>query len=141
MVYPAVNAFVAQEPGRCAPALSDMNNFTMLLNAAGSSTLSSAPSYASSRFRPGGGGNVLTPDTSRWCPATPGGLSTMSSHSKLSPNPPPSSGRGYGKGDHAPSGYLSRSRSSASTPGGPPGSPYAPRGLGPSAAASVDALP
>jgi len=48
MVYPAVNAFVSNEPGRLAPPLSEMNNFTSLLSQDTSSvatgTLSRAPS-------------------------------------------------------------------------------------------------
>ena len=83
MVYPVVNAFISEEPGHLAPALSEMNNFTSLL--------SQDVSLASGRereapHRPYNGYNVLTPD-SHWSPNTPGGLSTMSDHSA-----PPSAG-------------------------------------------------
>ena len=113
MVYPAVNAFVSNEPGRLAPALSEMNNFTSLLSQDASSaphqvvgSLGPSSSMASGYHpmpprghpygpprigHPGGPYGMLTPDTSHWSPNTPGGLSTMSSSDPNSPGAPPSS--------------------------------------------------
>lgn len=92
MVYPAVNAFVSEEPGLLAPALSQMNNFTSLL--------SQDISMASGRerdppYRPYNGYNVLTPD-SHWSPTTPGGLSTMSAE----PGTPASTSRSHHSSSH-----------------------------------------
>lgn len=96
MVYPAVNAFVSNEPGRLAPALSEMNNFTSLLSqdtsTIGGSQLGNMHSFGGP-FRPPlpqsthrrGPGNLYNPDASHWSPNTPGGLSTMSSRDPNSP--------------------------------------------------------
>jgi hypothetical protein len=108
MVYPAVNAFVSDEPGRLAPALSEMNNFTSLLshetsmaggNQVGSFSGGGGPGLAAGPYRHyqlnlhrGGGphaGKLLTPDSANWSPNTPGGLSTMSSVDPNSPGAPP----------------------------------------------------
>ena len=102
MVYPAVNAFVSNEPGRLAPALSEMNNFTSLLsqdtsmaggNHVGSFPGGGGPTFAAGPYRHHRGGpfaeNLLTPDTVHWSPNTPGGLSTMSSVDPNSPGAPP----------------------------------------------------
>jgi hypothetical protein len=102
MVYPAVNAFVSNEPGRLAPALSEMNNFTSLLsqdtsmaggNQGGSFPGGGGPTFAAGPYRHHRGGpfagNLLTPDTVHWSPNTPGGLSTMSSVDPNSPGAPP----------------------------------------------------
>lgn len=73
MVYPAVNAFVSDEPGKLAPALSEMNNFTSLL--------SQDMSVSTRDYRPYNNGfNVLTPD-SHWSPNTPGAMSAISTPS------------------------------------------------------------
>ena len=98
MVYPAVNAFVSNEPGRLAPALSEMNNFTSLLSqdtsaAGGTSQLGNMNSFGmAGPYRPPPphrrglyAGNVITPDACHWSPNTPGGLSTMSSSDPNSP--------------------------------------------------------
>eukprot|EP00804_Cyclotella_cryptica_P001183 CCRYP_017004-RA/>CCRYP_017004-RA protein AED:0.00 eAED:0.00 QI:965/1/1/1/1/1/2/414/923 len=107
MVYPAVNAFVSDEPGRLAPALSEMNNFTSLLSQ------DVSMSGSTRDYRPYNNGfNVLTPD-SHWSPNTPGGLSTIST---------PSTPGGHGvavvssrKRDHL---SMSRTMSGVSTTGG-----------------------
>ncbi len=114
MVYPAVNAFVSNEPGRLAPALSEMNNFTSLLsqdtsmaggNQVGSFPDSGGPTFAAGPYRhhhhpprrAGGpyAGNFLTPDSVHWSPNTPGGLSTMSSVDPNSPGAPPGTPGGH----------------------------------------------
>ena len=97
MVYPAVNAFVSDEPGKLAPALSEMNNFTSLL---------SQDMSASTRdYRPYNNGfNVLTPD-SHWSPNTPGAMSAIST-----PSTP-----GNRKRDHL---LMSRTMSGVSHAGG-----------------------
>lgn len=110
MVYPAVNAFVSNEPGRLAPALSEMNNFTSLLSQDTTIAGGGGPAFAAGPYRHaqypanrgtgGYAGSLLTPDTVHWTPNTPGGLSTISSVDINSPNTTPSPG----------------------TPGGPPGS-------------------
>ena len=99
MVYPAVNAFVSNEPGRLAPALSEMNNFTSLLS---QDTTIAGPAFAAVPYRHpqypanrgvgGNPGNLLTPDTVHWSPNTPGGLSTISSVDFNSPSTAPSPG-------------------------------------------------
>ncbi len=98
MVYPAVNAFVSNEPGRLAPALSEMNNFTSLLSQdtiAGGSLLGNTPSFGvAGPYRPPPNpthrrgpcaGNLLPPDAAHWSPNTPGRLSTISSSDPNSP--------------------------------------------------------
>ncbi|KAL3758112.1 hypothetical protein ACHAWU_004193 [Discostella pseudostelligera] len=99
MVYPAVNAFVSNEPGRLAPALSEMNNFTSLLSQDASTVVGShlgnmhsfgvAGSYRHPPHPTQSGGlyagNLITPDAGHWSPNTPGGLSTMSSIDQNSP--------------------------------------------------------
>ena len=100
MVYPAVNAFVSDEPGKLAPALSEMNNFTTLL--------SQDMSISTREYRSYNGFNVLTPD-SHWSPNTPGALSSTLS----SPSTP-----GNRKRDHL---LMSRTMSVVSTPGGADG--------------------
>ena len=118
MVYPVVNAFVSDEPGKLAPALSEMNNFTSLLSQDASMAFGRdrEPSY-----RPYNGySNVLTPD-SHWSPNTPGGLSTMSDPStpaSIHGRPPHSSSQqNFRKREHL---LLSREEtmSGASTSGG-----------------------
>jgi hypothetical protein len=108
MVYPAVNAFASNEPGRLAPALSEMNNFTSLLsqetsmgggNQVGSFSGVGRPGLVAGHYRhyqhhPHRGvelhaGKLLTPDSVHWSPNTPGGLSTMSSVDPNSPGTPP----------------------------------------------------
>jgi hypothetical protein len=106
MVYPAVNAFVSNEPGRLAPALSEMNNFTSLLSqdttiaAGGGPAFAAGPyrhaQYPANRGAGGYAGNLLTPDTVHWSPNTPGGLSTISSVDLNSPNTTPSPGTAGG---------------------------------------------
>ena len=153
MVYPAVNAFVSNEPGRLAPSLSEMNNFASLLSH--DTAMTGMTGYSSSTLHGGGMsfggmmnrsqsqrqhhhhhrgpyGNVLTPDTSHWSPTTPGGLSTMSSSD---PNTPPSNhnsphrGNTGRKRDHR---HLMMSRTMSmglsSTTGGaaPPPVPHVP---------------
>jgi hypothetical protein len=115
-VYPVVNAFVSNEPGLLAPALSEMNNFTSLL----SQDTSTAPShhpvyrapYASAYNGP------VTPE-SHWSPNTPGGLSTMSSSDPGTPGTPhstySSSRNNFRKREFA---LMSRTMTHASTPGG-----------------------
>ncbi len=103
MVYPAVNAFVSNEPGRLAPALSEMNNFTSLLShetsMAGGISGGGGPGLVAGPYRHyqlhphrGGGphaGKMVTPHSANWSPNTPGGLSTMSSVDRNSPGAPP----------------------------------------------------
>jgi hypothetical protein len=97
MVYPAVNAFVSDEPGKLAPPLSEMNNFTTLL--------SQDMSIGTREYRPYNNGfNVLTPD-SHWSPNTPGALSAIST-----PSTP-----GNRKRDHL---LMSRTMSGVSAAGG-----------------------
>ena len=95
MVYTSVNAFVSDEPGKLAPALSEMNNFTSLL-----SQDMSANTYRhySNAF------NLLTPD-SHWSPNTPGAMSAIST-----PSTP-----GNQKRDHF---LMSRTMSGVSAVGG-----------------------
>ncbi|KAL3798001.1 hypothetical protein ACHAWO_005416 [Cyclotella atomus] len=95
MVYPAVNAFVSDEPGKLAPPLSEMNNFTTLL--------SQDMSVNTQNYRPYNTFNVLTPD-SHWSPNTPGAMSAISTAS--TPNR---------KRDHL---LMSRTMSGVSTGGG-----------------------
>jgi len=112
MVYPAVNAFVSNEPGRLAPALSEMNNFTSLLSQDTTMTGSQSSVYGGPLYHNRGGMNLLTPDTSHWAPTTPGGLSTMSSSDPNSPATPHQASR---KRDH---NHLMMSRTmSALSPG------------------------
>lgn len=95
MVYTSVNAFESDEPGKLAPALSEMNNFTSLL-----SQDMSANTYRhySNAF------NLLTPD-SHWSPNTPGAMSAIST-----PSTP-----GNQKRDHV---LMSRTMSGVSAVGG-----------------------
>jgi hypothetical protein len=105
MVYPAVNAYVSDEPGRLAPALSEMNNFTTLL--------SQDVSVAGSTYRPYSNGfNVLTPD-SHWSPNTPGAVSAIST-----PSTPGVASIATRKREHL---LMSRTMSGVSTAGGATG--------------------
>jgi hypothetical protein len=65
MIYPAVNAFTAAEPGSLAPALSEMNNFI----SSGDSVASNegSPSH-SSRMNPGVSIQQVTPESMRSSP-------------------------------------------------------------------------
>ena len=65
MIYPAVNAFTAAEPGSLAPALSEMNNFI----SSGDSVVSNegSPSH-SSRMNPGVSIQQVTPESMRSSP-------------------------------------------------------------------------
>lgn len=161
MVYPAVNAFVSNEPGRLAPALSEMNNFTSLLSqdtqnqsVAGGNMLGPSASMASGPYGPPPPyhphhrgvpppfHNVMTPETSHWSPNTPGGLSTMSSLDPNSPGAPPRSAGPGGinsprssmmrKRDHNNHHMLTMSRTMTRTMSGPPPPPPAPAGAIPS---------
>jgi hypothetical protein len=82
-VYPVVNAFVSNEPGLLAPALSEMNNFTSML----SQDTTTAPTHPVYRAPYSGYNGPITPD-SHWSPTTPGGLSTMSSSDPGTPGTP-----------------------------------------------------
>lgn len=147
MVYPAVNAFVSNEPGRLAPALSEMNNFTSLLSNDTSMGMSQPtsggpPSYLPSphhapihhnQHHRGAPYNVLSPDTSHWSPNTPGGLSTMSSCDANSPGAPPPGVGGPPPGRKRDHNHLLMSRSMTRTmsqqpPSPPPRPPAAPAG-------------
>jgi hypothetical protein len=98
MVYPVVNAFVSDEPGKLAPPLSEMNNFTTLLSQDMSVNTQNYHRPYSNGF------NVLTPD-SHWSPNTPGAMSAIST-----PSTP-----GNRKRDHL---LMSRTMSGVSTSGG-----------------------
>ena len=79
MVYPAVNAFTADEPGMLAPALTDMNNFI----SSGSESVSS-PDTSPGRPSPGrrSGSRATTPARSGAMSVTPETLrSSTQSHS------------------------------------------------------------
>lgn len=89
MVYPAVNAFTASEPGKLAPALSEMNNFV-------SGMESSDASMDASPSRP-------TPDRRRRVQCLPVGSAQVT----------PESLRGATRGTNSPIAGMS---SSASTP-------------------------
>jgi len=147
MVYPAVNAFVSNEPGRLAPALSEMNNFTSLLSndtsMGGSHPTASGgpPSYLPpphhapihhNQHHRGAPYNVLSPDTSHWSPNTPGGLSTMSSCDANSPGAPPPGVGGPPPSRKRDHNHLLMSRSMTRTmsqpPSPPPRPPAAPAG-------------
>lgn len=112
-VYPVVNAFVSNEPGLLAPALSEMNNFTSML----SQDTSAAPAAHVYRVPYIGDNGPITPD-SHWSPTTPGGLSTMSSCDPGTPRTPNSPYHSHlRKRD-----YSVMSRTMTHTPGG-----YSPR--------------
>lgn len=114
-VYPVVNAFVSNEPGLLAPALSEMNNFTSML----SQDTSTAPAGHVYRMPYGGYRGPITPD-SHWSPTTPGGLSTMSSSDPATPRTPNSPYHSnFRKRDYS---VMSRTMTHTSTPGG-----YSPR--------------
>jgi len=114
-VYPVVNAFVSNEPGLLAPALSEMNNFTSML----SQDTSTAPASHVYRMPYNGYNGPITPD-SHWSPTTPGGLSTMSSCDPGTPRTPNSPySNNFRKRDYS---VMSRTMTHTSTPGG-----YSPR--------------
>jgi hypothetical protein len=119
-VYPVVNAFVSNEPGLLAPALSEMNNFTSML----SQDTSTAPAAHVYRMHYNGGNGPITPD-SHWSPTTPGGLSTMSSSDPGTPRTPnsPYHSNNFRKRDYS---VMSRTMTHTSTPGGysPPSKPH-----------------
>ncbi len=111
-VYPVVNAFVSNEPGLLAPALSEMNNFTSML----SQDTSTAPAGHLYRMPYSGYNGPITPD-SHWSPTTPGGLSTMSSSDPGTPRTPhsPYNNNNFRKRDYS---IMSRTMTHTSTPGG-----------------------
>ena len=115
-VYPVVNAFVSNEPGLLAPALSEMNNFTSLL----SQDTSTAPSHHPVYRAPYSAYNGPVTPESHWSPNTPGGLSTMSSSDPGTPGTPhspysSSHRNNFRKREFA---VMSRTMTHASTPGG-----------------------
>ncbi|KAL7493509.1 hypothetical protein ACHAWT_005278 [Skeletonema menzelii] len=116
-VYPVVNAFVSNEPGLLAPALTEMNNFTSML----SHDTSAAPAGHVYRMPYSGYNGPITPD-SHWSPTTPGGLSTMSS--TCDPGTPRTPNSPYNNNNFRKRDYsiMSRTMTHTSTPGG-----YSPR--------------
>ena len=98
MVYPAVNAFTASEPGKLAPALADMNNFI----STGSESHSSAESSPS---RP-------TPDRPHKSSLAPGKTPNVTPETMRSANSPDGSNTS-GSPFRSPSGRKSRVNSPA----------------------------
>lgn len=105
MIFPAVNAFTAAEPGTIAPALTDMNNFVDQKDPNASET-SSPNRPTPDRFRRGltSGGTVtsttqVTPETMRSSP--------RQSPSSFANNATPSRRNGMGR---PPMGHVGRKR-------------------------------
>lgn len=99
MVYPAVNAFSASEPGKLAPSLSDMNNFTSgMTGEPGISSVENSPSRPTpDRVRRG----LTTSSSSSMAQVTPEALrsgtprsSTASMGTESGPATPQRSSRG-----------------------------------------------
>ena len=125
MAYPAVNAFVSHEPGRLAPALCAMNNFTDLLpSGQGGVGPSASMTSQGQACSPGGrhpphNYGIRAPVTPHWHPNTPGGLSTMSSSDHGSP--PSSHARGHAAPGTPPSCHGKRHAPGGGSPGSPHG--------------------